>query len=221
MLRLLTVVAAAAATLALPATADAERRGSSLRFAPNTRFGCEAAPVQDVLGGGVVLQRSGQRTCTWRSLGTFGNAFATDGSLVPANGRITSIAVRSGRNPAPLRVTILNSSPGRLGSCCTARKFGPVFRPRANRITRLRTNIRVERTIDTGTGVVATDVVALTAVGPGTLPVRVLRGAGTFQSGLPWVSFWYPFTRLNDPRVEAYSLGGIELLFQWNFVRGR
>ena len=66
---------------------------------------------------------------------------------------------RAGRNPAPLRVTILTSSSSVTSgyTCCTARRLGPVFRPRANRITTLRTNFRVRRDIDTARKAYAMD----------------------------------------------------------------
>ena len=30
---------------------------------------------------------------------------------------------------------------------------------------------------------------------------------------------YFPYTRKGDPRVEGYSLTGIDLLFQWEFKR--
>jgi hypothetical protein len=208
----LTVVAAAATT------ADAATYGSNLRRAPNLSFGCEAALIRNVLTDQPTIAPSGQRTCTYRSLGVLGRVGIT--SLVPSSGRITRIAVRSGRRPAPLRLTILESAPGREGACCTALKFGRTFRPRANAITRISTNTRVQRIVDTRSGVVSTDVVAISAVGPGSLPLRATTTAGQFTFGQPVASFWYPLTRVGDPRPEAYTMPGLELLFQWEFKRG-
>jgi hypothetical protein len=208
----------AVATAAGAGTADAATYGSNLRGAPNLSFGCESALVRDVLTGGPTIAPSGQRTCTYRSLGVLGRIGI--GSLVPSNGRITRVAVRSGRNPAPLRLTILESSGGgQEGSCCTALKFGPRFTPRANAITRVNVNMRVHRIIDTRSGLVSTDVVALSAVGPGSLPLRATGAAGEFTVGQPITSFWYPLTRVGEPRVEAYTMPGLELLFQWTFTR--
>lgn len=217
--RRLFVAAVAIAGLACTAqTAAAARYGSSLKRAPNLAFGCEAALVTDSITGGPTIVASGQRTCTYRSLGVLGRGGIS--SLVPATGHVTGIAVRSGRNPAPLRLTILDSSPGQEGGCCTALKFGRVFRPRANAITRIKTNMRVERIVDTQSGLVSTDVVAISAVGPGSLPLRATPGAGQFNFGEPLSSFWYPLTKIGDPRVEAYTMPGLELLFQWDFKRG-
>jgi len=216
--RILTAGLALACLASTAETAAGARYGSTLKRAPNLSFGCEAALINDSITGAPTITPSGQRTCTYRSQGFLGRVGIT--SLVPATGHITSIAVRSGRNPAPLRLTILDSSPGREGQCCTALKFGRVFRPRANAVTRIKTNMRVERIVDTGTGVVSTDVVAISAVGPGSLPLRATPSAGQFNSGQPLSSFWYPLTKIGQPRTEAYTMPGLELLFQWDFKRG-
>lgn len=200
------------------AGADAARYGSNLKRKPNLSFGCESALVMDSITGAPVIAASGQRTCTYRSLGVFGRIGV--GSIVPANGRITGIAVRSGRNPAPLRLTILESAPGREGACCTALKFGRRFKPRANRVTRIAVNTKVHNIVDTRSGLVSADVVAISAVGPGSLPLRATSAAGQFLTGQPYTSFWYPQTRIGEPRPEAYTMPGLELLFQWEFRRG-
>jgi hypothetical protein len=212
-------VVLAVATAAGAATAEAATYGSNLRRAPNLSFGCESALVRDVLTGAPTIAPSGQRTCTYRSLGVLGRVGI--GSLVPSNGRITRVAVRSGRRPAPLRLTILESSGGggQLGSCCTALKLGPIMRPKANAVTRFNVNMRVHNIVDTHSGLVSTDVVAISAVGAGSLPLRATGGAGQFLVGQPITSFWYPLTKVGDPRVEAYTMPGLELLFQWTFTR--
>jgi glutamate-1-semialdehyde aminotransferase len=65
------------------------------------------------------------------------------------------------------------------------------------------------------------DVVALSAVGPGTLPMRDQGTAGTFASGSAATALWYPLTGIGDPRVEATTADGLDLLFQWDFRPGR
>ena len=37
----------------------------------------------------------------------------------------------------------------------------------------------------------------------------------------PLATSYFPYTRPGDPRVDGYSMAGIDLLFQWNFRRGR
>jgi hypothetical protein len=206
----------AVALMLVPAApAGAVTYGSNLRATPNAGFGCEAALVRGQGFNGPMLTPSGQRTCTYRSLGFLGRPGGQ--SLAPSNGRITRIRVRAlrvrGRNPAPLRLTILTSS----GSCCTGRYLGPVFRPRADgRVTSVPVNVRVYRTVsDQRTQ--SNDVLGLSAVGPGTLPLRITPNPGSFAFGNPVVTFWYPLTPPGQPRTEGYTMDGIELLFQWDF----
>jgi hypothetical protein len=204
--------------LAVPASADARFLGGRLNRPANVSFGCEVAPVLDPITGVPSLFPTNQRTCTFRHVGYINSNRIT--SIVPANGRIVRIRVRSGSNPAPLRLTILSASTslGNGFSCCTALRFGRVFRPRANRVTTIRTNMRVHRSNPNGASQF-NDVVALSAVGPGTLPMRDQGTAGTFTSGSALTELWYPLTARGDPRVEQTRADGLDLLFQWDFRR--
>jgi hypothetical protein len=219
-LRRSTLVALLALALTIPASAaDAKFFGSTMRGAANVGFGCELAPILDPITGAPTLAQTFQRTCTFRHLGYINNVTRI-ASLVPANGRIVRIRVKAGNNPAPLRLTILTASTSLSNgfTCCTARKFGRVFRPRANRVTTIRTNVRVHRSNPNGSSQF-NDVVGLSAVGPGTLPMRDQGTAGTFSSGSAATALWYPLTARGDPRVEATSADGLDLLFQWDFRR--
>jgi hypothetical protein len=197
--------------------ASAQSFGSNLRAAQNTIFGCDFAPILDPISGFPVLAPTGQTTCTMRNLGYLYSNKIT--SFVPSNGTITRIRVRSGANPAPLRLTISEGGPG---TCCTARVFGKTFRPRANKVTSLDVNVNVKRSthkLPNGQLAQITDVVGLTAVGPGTLPLHDEGTAGTFQAGSGLTQLWYPLTARGDPRVEGHTADGLELLFQWTFKR--
>jgi hypothetical protein len=220
-LRRVGVIGIAVALLAVPAGADAKFLGSTMRGSANVGFGCNLAPILDPITGVPELAQTGQRTCTFRHLGYINNVTRTT-SIVPANGRIVRIRVKAGDNPAPLRLTILTASSSLSNgfSCCSARKFGRVFRPRAGRVTTIRTNVRVHRANPNGSSQF-NDVVALSAVGPGTLPMRDQGTAGTFTPGTAATALWYPLTAIGDPRVEATSADGLDLLFQWDFRRGR
>jgi len=224
--RLVTVTAVALALVAVPAGAGAAVFGSSLRRPANVNWGCELAPVLGLTG--FVLAQTGQRTCTWRSAGYF-NTFR-QASTVPGNGVITRIRVRAGRNPAPLRLTILTSSSRLYGgggtlqnsfTCCTARRFSRTFRPRANRITTVTVNMRVFRTVDRRNLVQTSDVVGLSAVGRGTLPLRVGSDVGGYSTGNAISAYYYPLTRVGEPRVEGGSITGVEVLLRWEFRPAR
>jgi hypothetical protein len=205
----------------VPAVADAKFLGSTMSGKANVPFGCGLAPILDPITGAPILAPTGQRTCTFRHLGYINN-FTRVASLVPANGRIVRIRVKAGNNPARLRLTILTASSSLSNgfSCCTARKFGRVFRPRARRTTTNRTDMAVHRANPNGSSQF-NDVVALSAVGPGTLPMRDQGTAGSFAPGSAATALWYPLTGIGDPRVEATTADGLDLLFQWDFRPSR
>lgn len=223
-------VAASAALLCalLAAPASARWYGSTMRADPNTNYGCEAALTLAPLGG-VQLSQSFQRSCTYRHAGYLYSNRPT--FIVPSSGRITAIRVKSGPNPAPLRLTVLTGSsrvstfsgrdlPGTY-TCCTARYIGRPFRPRANRTTTRRVNVRVfdVRSKRIRLRLHSSDGLALSAAGPGTLPLHVTQAVGAFNAGTPIATGYWPLTARGDPRVEGYSMPGIDLLFQWNFRR--
>lgn len=122
--------------LLLTGSAQAATFGSPLNHPSNAGFGCESALRPSVFTGAPELQPTGHTTCTLRSNGRINSNRNWAG--VPHNGRDTSYSVRSGANPAPLRLTILTGSlqfdptpgdPAEVNnsnySCCTARFFGP------------------------------------------------------------------------------------------------
>ena len=61
----------------------------------------------------------------------------------------------------------------------------------------------------------------LSAASPGTLPLEIRPDAGGFNAGTPIATGYWPRTGRGDPRVDGYSMTGIDLLFQWNFRRAR
>jgi hypothetical protein len=150
---------------------------------------------------------------------------------VPSSWRITAIKVRSGPKPAKLRLTILTGSsrvdtttgrdlPGTY-TCCTARFVGKPFRPKANATTKKKVNVKVFDVRDKRIRfrIHSTDGVALSAVGPGTVPLQVRDDVGQILTGSPAAIGYWPFTSKGDPRVDGYSMTGIDLMFQWYFKR--
>lgn len=227
----LRVLAATALLSALGAgPADAAGFGSSLRQAPNTGWGCESAPTYDVFTNGPALRPTGVTTCTLRSGGQIGST--RNVSMAPADGRITRIKVRSGPNPAPLRLTVLDAStransPDAGGggdySCCTARFLGRTFRPRPNAVTTRRVNVAVtvDRERRGGQTISYFDEIGLSVMGPGTLPLHDDGTGGQLRNGAWMTIFSYPFMRRGDTRVDALPADGLELLFRWRFRRAR
>lgn len=230
MRRLKTLVAllAGAGALAVPASASATWFGSTMRGPVNATYGCEAATTLGALGG-VVLSPTNQTSCTYQHLGYLGSN--RPGSVVPSSGRIVRIRVRSGASPARLRLTILTGSsridtltgqdiPGTY-TCCTARYVGRAFRPKANAVTVRRVNVPVFVTRSTQLQIrtKASDIVAVSAFGPGTLPLRIDPGVGTIFQGAPQARGFWSATAKGDPRVDGYGMTGIDVLFGWDFRR--
>ncbi|HWI22777.1 MAG TPA: hypothetical protein VNT22_09215, partial [Baekduia sp.] len=96
---------------------------------------------------------------------------------------------------------------------------GKAFKLKPNAITIKRVNARVynvrNKSIDIR--IHSSDGVALTAVGPGTLPLSLSPVLGGFDAGTPFALGYFPFTAKGDPRVDGYAMGGIDLLMQWDF----
>jgi hypothetical protein len=212
--------------LALAPTASARWFGSTLRATANANYGCESALVAAPLGG-FALQPTGQTSCTYRHGGYLFTNRAT--FIAPGTGRVTRIRVKSGANPAKLRLTVLTGSSrvdtftGRdlagTYTCCTARFVGRAFRPRPNAITKKKVNVRVFDVRDKRIQfrIHSSDGLALTAVGPGTLPLSIGPELGGFATGTPLAVGYWPRTATEDPRVDGYSVSGVDVLFQWNF----
>jgi hypothetical protein len=224
------VLVIAAALLAVAAApASARWYGSLLRGTPNANYGCESALIMAPLGG-VELAPTNQTSCTYRHGGYLYGNRAT--FIAPSTGRITAIKVRSGPNPAKLRLTILTGSsrvdtftgrdlPGTY-TCCTARYVGRPFRPRANRTTTKKVDVKVFDVRDKRIRfrIHSSDGVALTAVGRGTVPLQVRNDVGAINPGTPLAVGYWPYARKGDPRsADGYSMPGIDLMFQWYFKR--
>jgi hypothetical protein len=193
--------------------------GSTLRNTPNLPIGPDLAPRLDAITGVPTLLATGQTTCTMRFLGYIGNVRRL-GSVVPGNGVITKVRIRSGSNPAPVRVVIMQGSAGLYG---TLIRKSRVFRLRPNAVTTLTVNLPVRRTYTLCRAGLqqVTDAVGLSAVGLGTLPFHDSATAGTFATGSGLTQLWYPQLQRNQIRIlDGYVDDGLELLMQWDFVAG-
>lgn len=210
------------------APASAQWFGSTMTGSPNAGYGCESALILGPLGG-VELAPTNQTSCTYRHGGYLNSLRPT--SIVPGTGWVRRVQVKSGPNPAMLRVTVLTGSsrvdtfagrdlPGTY-TCCTARYVGPAFRPKPNAITTRRVSIHVfdVRSKAIQNRIHSSDGLALSAVGPGTLPLSRGEAVGSIVDGTPLATGFFPMTRPGEPRVDGYTMAGLDLLFRWDFSR--
>ena len=243
------LLAALALTLATLGSAGAQpvTLGSPLTQAPNLSLDCAGMPaLLPDASGNFGLFQSGVPDCTWRQSGVFGSLTDPRVSSVPGDGRIISISVRSGPNPAPLRFVILRqlAAPGVGEACCFfVRETAPV-QPQPNTVTTFAVDIPVERNTivrdpgDPGTpgdpddpgrpadGTRAADLLAISAAaGTGDLPLFSTGRNNSFQFTEPGsvnASFFYPRmgTIPNDSgggRSEGTGIPGIELLINFTW----
>ena len=126
--RLLAFSLALCAAAALSPAADARKFGSNLRASANNRTACGP--------------RFGQSSCLAYGL--------SPGFYAPFTGVLKSVRVKTGNvAQGPMQIVILRSyyqnNPGDPGHpqliCCFVQRYGPVFTPRAGRITKVKTTI--------------------------------------------------------------------------------
>ncbi|MFN8164471.1 MAG: hypothetical protein U0R26_11730 [Solirubrobacterales bacterium] len=65
------------------------------------------------------------------------------------------------------------------------------------------------------------DIVAISAVSSRTLPLHVTNALGGYETGTPLLTGCWPLTKVGDPRVDGYTLSGIDLLLRWDFRPAR
>jgi len=202
MKRLLGAACALALLSAGPATAQTTK-GSTLQNAPNTTFGCEVAPGTALFAPELILEPHGLPSCSWWSEGSAAVVGDPRSSRVPGTGTVTKVRVRSGSNPAPIRIAILRSTDG---MCCEAVRVTEPVQPAANRVSEFEVNLPVELVKgivpSTGETIAWTDMVGVSAAaGAGTLPIHD-QGPGTHT----------PEAAISNPNVLLSNMTAPELL---------
>jgi hypothetical protein len=202
--------------------------GSPLTATPNISIGCNAYPFPDTSGNFNLFQ-SNVNDCTWRQSGVFG-VFSGDPrfSSVPGDGRITSFSVRSGPNPAPIRLVVFRqlSTPGfgDYSQCCFFVSETNEVQPTPNAISSFTVNIPVQRNVING--FLAVDLIGISArSGAGTLPLAAVGSNNLFNQytvGSVNAGFFYPRigTIGNDSGGGRREEGmpGVEVLLQWTWT---
>ena len=180
-----TAVVVLATVALLPASAQAQSKnnqGTPMSLTPaagSEAFGCEtrwqagfAPPFE------YERQPTGLTTCTAYQPGTT----IDDTHLVPGPGLVTKVRVRSGANPAPLRITIVkrifqtHPVTGQITDavCCTGTgSESATFQPPPNTVHELTLNPPLTVTTSPSQNGASGhhDIVAVSAMGPGDLPI--------------------------------------------------
>jgi len=208
--------------------AQAVTMGSPLTAPPNISVDCATQPAIADSSGIFGLFPSGVADCTWRQAGVFGVLSGDPRfSSVPGDGRITSVSVLSGPNPAPIRLVILRqlSTPGfgAESQCCFFVSETAPVQPQPNAITTFATDLPVVR--NTIRGFFAVDLIGISAAsGTGSLPLHSTGRNNAFdltQPGSVNAGFFYPRLGVipNDTgggRRED-TIPGVEVLMQWTW----
>lgn len=226
------VVLAVLATLivgaASPAKADL---GPANPPAPNLNHGCELKPMPNMFGNFSPVP-SGSPDCTWFQ-STPANLGSQITGFVPANGAITSVRIRTGANPAPLRFSVIQTIhspltatgariPGVTNSaCCFGRQQTGFIRLPANRTTTIPLNFRVQNYVDRANRQAVADMIAITArSGTGNLPVRVNGAPNTANILAPGntnVGLLYPGIAPGQIRTQSTGMPQAMLTARFSF----
>ena len=228
----LAIAAALLGCLAAPAPTLAQSTFGSSQTA-NASFGCETRPTftEQSFDGFYRFLPSNVPDCTWYQAGIFGELAPTNTGGAPADGRISSVTVRSGVNPAPLRFVILRAftASGTGNPVCCAfvtETTQPVAL--APGTSTFAVNLPVEANTNPANGLRTQDFIGVSAVsGTGRLPL-FYNGRNNlltdYTRGNTVAGFFYP--RLgalaNDSGGgrSTESTPGFEVTMNWTFSTG-
>lgn len=224
--RTLLLAALLLAVAAGPARAQAPQlavNGSTLRapanlVLPGGANQCDARPYIGLSEGQIQFIATGMTTCMWWSTeyGPTGDIIAN--TYVPRGaGAVIRVRVRSGEQPAPLRFAILGSGGG---LCCTTKALSETFQPAANQVSELAVNLPAGSGVGETNGSQYNDILAVVAVGPGTLPVND-RGAHGYIFGSAAnqarAAFLHPLLPLGESNTDVGIMDGYEVLLQYDW----
>lgn len=233
-MRSITATIATLAVLALlPAAAHAQSKsgqGTSMNMAAATgaeAFGCETR-FQPGLAPPHTYERqpTGMSSCTAYQPGQT----VDDSHLVPGPGTVTKVRVKSGPNPAPLRVTIIKrlfqtnpNNPSEItdATCCTGTgRESATFQPTPNAVTEVTVNLPVTTTPSTNGSSGHHDIVAVSGVGPGDLPIASTGEhslSAAIQASTPTMQIFYPKveTGLQGQSQHDYANYVVLMNYDW------
>lgn len=218
-LAILTLLASLATTTSV--SAQSKTQGSPLAAAANYAYGCETAwlpPFPPSMEASPIP--SGASTCTIFQSGTT----TDDMHLVPATGTIVSARVKSGANPAPLQITTMRRffKPNAMGqmqyTCCQGISQTATFQPTPNAITEVPVNLLVSTQQPENGQTGWWDIVAVSAEGPGSLPIADLGPNPALASpGMPTTFWYYPKVAPSASNQNEWSASNFEVLMQYDW----
>lgn len=205
-----------AALLTLPASASAApfwktlpNQGTPMTLEPaigSDAFGCETRFGFAFGSGDYERFPTGVSSCTAFSTA----ATPSTGHVIVVPGLVHKVRVRSGPNPAPLKVTIIKhlfqtnpNPPFQITDiiCCTGTgRESATFQPTPNAVTEVTVNLPVTTTPSTNGASGHRDYVTVSAVGPGELPIASTGVHNLYQFSQNTTTLFYP-------KVET-GLGG-------------
>jgi hypothetical protein len=220
----------AIAALALPASAAAEQRGSTLAATPTPAYYNDCNYLNSLVGGPLV-NPWGATSCTYFQGYVFGNTADTRTGFVPSNGVIDSVTVRSGPNPAPLRFVILRQLTNALNGavagepkCCFFVTESAPVQPAPNSVQTFPVNLPVENNVQPN--VITQDILGFSAPVGGTLPLAFLPEFSDlgYAAGVVTASLFHPALSAAQNGVgtggafASHHYSGLEVLLSYNFT---
>ncbi len=211
----------------LPDSAGAVTRtqGSSLTAA-NTTFDCDQRYLPDFGGTYQPYFTKIPSTCSMWSPGTT----VTNTDLVPGTGTVTKVRVKSGPNPAPLKVItgrrLFQTNPNNPNeitdaTCCMGVYESEQFQPKPNAVTEVTVNLLVETHPSENGASGWHDFVSVSGVGPGDMPVADVgphtTAAGS-SAGTTNLYTYYPKFEKGASNQNQWAYPGWELLMQYDWI---
>ncbi|MBS45961.1 MAG: hypothetical protein CMH83_22865 [Nocardioides sp.] len=232
--RALRLLAAAGTALALAASATLGTGVPSAAFGgdtsapPNYSYGCEVAPSIVNGNGDYGPVSHSYPTCSYFQTAPFDE---TSGAAPVPLGRVTLARVRSGANPAPIRITVVQGRTGLTpdgqpiqGStqCCFGDQMTRTFRLRPNAVTTIPLNLPMENRKRVTEQVSITDYVGFSAdSNVGTLPIRVTQDppntSQTLDPGNPSVMSFFPQVTPDQVRTDPRQVPSFLLTMDFTF----
>ena len=224
----------AVATVALlPSLAQAQSKsnqGTSMSLTPATgseAFGCETRWGFAFGTGEYQREPTGFTTCTAYQPGTT----IENTHLVPGPGFVTKVRVRSGANPAPLRITVVkrlfqtHPVTGQItdAQCCTGTgSESATFQPPANTVHELTLNPPLKVTTSPSQNGASGhhDIVAVSAMGPGDLPIASTgpHSLNTFSDTA--MQMFYPKVETGQQGQAEHNYVNYVVLMNYDWTAG-